>query len=232
MGSRIITKTINISGIEIEVNRKSIKNMYLKVSGNDGKVRISAPLRTKDDDIIKFVMNKVDWINKHLEKFDKQSEKTEMNYLNGEIHYIWGEPYILMNYYGSKSGVKIMNNTLILTTCKESSRKQREKLLMEWYREQLRNKLVKLVEKWENIISVSAKAVRIRSMKSRWGTCYPRDKYIWINLHLAKKPAICLEYVVVHELIHLLEQSHNAVFKGYMDHFLSNWREIKKELAN
>lgn len=225
----MVSKII-VSGIEIEVNRKKIKNMYLKVSNHDGKVRISAPLRTKEDTIIKFVTSKIDWINKQKRKFEQSFINNQINYVDGEIHYVWGKPCILEIKNGSKGSVEVVNDKLVLTVNFESSIDQIEKILIEWYRKQLRARLPMLFEKWEDIIGVKAKTVTIRNMKSRWGSCNTRDKRISINLQLAKKPVECLEYVVVHELVHLLEPSHNPVFKRYLDVFMPNWREIKKKL--
>lgn len=225
-----MTKKILISGIEIEVEKKKIKNMYLKVSVHDGKVRISAPLRTKDEAIIRFAASKITWIKKQEDKFKERAINIELNYVDGEKHYVWGEPYVLLLEYGSKNCVEIRDNNLIMTVSSESTRVLREKILLEWYRSQLKRKLPKLFEKWESIIGVKAEAITVRNMKSRWGSCNTRDRRISINLQLAQKPICCLEYVIVHELVHLLEHSHNAVFKGYLDQFLPNWRNIKKEL--
>lgn len=220
---------ILISDIEIEIKRKNIKNMYLKVSGHDGRVCISAPLKTKDETIIRFATNKIDWIEKQLHRFEGSHNKDTANYSDGETVYVWGEPYALNIKFASKAGIEIQGNNLILSIRENCSIKEREMLLREWYREQLKARLPFLFEKWESIIGVKAGKVTIRSMKSRWGSCNTRDKKITINLQLARKPLICLEYVIVHELVHLLEPSHNAVFKGYMDRFLPDWRAIKKD---
>lgn len=225
-----MVKKIIVSNIEIEVNKKKIKNMYLRVSRQDGKVSISAPLRTKDEAITRFAVSKLEWINNQIKKLENRRTPTELDYVEGEIHYVWGEPFSLVIKHQNKSSVEIKDNKLILTTHKESTNLQREKLLIEWYRDQLKECLPKLFEKWQAIIGVRVESVRVRNMSTRWGTCNTRDKRIWINLQLAKRPLNCLEYVVVHELVHLLEGSHNAVFKGYMDQYLPNWREIKKEL--
>jgi predicted metal-dependent hydrolase len=223
-----MTKKITVSDIEIEVNRKKIKNMYLRVSSHDGKVYISAPLRMKDEAIIKFVTSKMNWIEKQKIKYEKNYIQNLINYVDGETHYVWGEPYILEINYGTKSRLDIIDNILVLTTGNNRSSEQVEKILMDWYKKQLQGKLHSLFNKWEKIIGVKAKAITIRNMKSRWGSCNTRDSRISINLQLAKKPVICLEYVVVHELVHLLEASHNSVFKKYMDDFLPDWRDIKR----
>lgn len=225
-----MAKIIVVSNIEIEVNKKNIKNMYLKVSRNDGKVRISSPLRMKDEDIMDFACNKIDWIKKQIDMQENIFTKSVLNYEDGEIHYLWGKPYKLEINHLHKNKVDIIGSRLIISYHKDSSYIDREKLLTQWYRKRLIEMLPQLFEKWEGIIGVKAESVRVRDMKTRWGSCNTRDKRIWINVQLAKKPIICLEYVVVHELVHLLEGSHNAVFKKHMDMFLPDWRIIKKEL--
>lgn len=223
-------KKIVISNIEIEINKKSIKNMYLKVSKQDGKVRISAPLRMKDEDIMNFARNKMDWIKKQVDIQENNFTRSVLNYENGEIHYLWGNPYTLIINHSKRNKVDIVGDNILLFIDKELSNTELEKSLTQWYRKQLIKMLPKLFDKWQGIIGVKAESVRVKNMKTRWGSCNTRDKRIWINVQLAKKPIICLEYVVVHELVHLLEGSHNAVFKNYMDMFLPNWRIIKKEL--
>jgi predicted metal-dependent hydrolase len=133
--------------------------------------------------------------------------------------------------HNNRNNVEIKGNKLILTVREFSTTQQREKIMTEWYRKQLKEKLPELVEKWEEIIGVKAETVRVKNMLTRWGTCNTKDKRIWINLQLAKKPIECLEYVIVHELVHLLEKSHNSVFVDYMDKFLPDWR-VTKDLLN
>lgn len=227
-----MTKKIIVSNIEIDINRKNIKNMYLRVSGHDGRVSISAPLRMKNEEIIKFVTNKIKWIEKQKRKFENSNIQYKYDYVDGEIHYLWGKPYVLRIVTGSKCRTDIIDDSLILTIKNDCTAEQREKLLTEWYRRQLKDKLPVLFDKWEKIIGVHAESVSIRNMKSRWGSCNTRDKRISINLQLAKRPIMCLEYVVVHELVHLLEASHNHIFKGYMDKYLPEWRGIKRTLRS
>ena len=227
-----MTKKIIVSNIEIDINRKNIKNMYLRVSGHDGRVSISAPLRMKNEEIIKFVTNKIQWIEKQKRKFENSNIQYKYDYVDGEIHYLWGKPYVLRIVTGSKCRTDIIDDSLILTIKNDCTAEQREKLLTEWYRRQLKDKLLVLFDKWEKIIGVHAESVSIRNMKSRWGSCNTRDKRISINLQLAKRPIMCLEYVVVHELVHLLEASHNHIFKGYMDKYLPEWRGIKRTLRS
>ncbi len=238
-----MNKKIVISDIEIEVIKKKIKNMHLYVLPPDGKVRITAPLRVKQEAIRSFAMSKLDWIKHKKAKF--KNYPGERKYISGEIHYLWGKPYLLELRQGNKNWVEIMEDRLILTVKatdngsdsaventedNASSIQKREQILTKWYRQQLKEKLPPLFEKWESIIKVKANCFRVKNMKTRWGTCNVRDKRVWINLKLVKKPIECLEYIIVHELVHLLEKSHNEVFTAYLDNFLPDWRIEKAKL--
>jgi predicted metal-dependent hydrolase len=226
MANRIV-----ISDINIEVQKKNIKNMHLSVLPPDGKVRISVPVNAKDETIRLFAISKIGWIKKQIDRFQNQPRQTEREFVSGESHYVWGRRYRMEIIHNHRNNVEIKGNKLILTVREFSTTQQREKIMTEWYRKQLKEKLPELVEKWEEIIGVKAETVRVKNMLTRWGTCNTKDKRIWINLQLAKKPIECLEYVIVHELVHLLEKSHNSVFVDYMDKFLPDWR-VTKDLLN
>ena len=228
-----MANNILVSGIEIEVKKKNIKNMHLSVLPPDGKVRISAPLRIKDETIRLFAITKIGWIRKQITKFENQPRQTEREYINGESHYVCGKRYRLeINYYNhGRNNVEIRGNRLILTVREVSSKEQRERLMTEWYRKLVKEKAQELADKWEKIIGVKAQSVQVRNMLTRWGSCNVRKGRIWVNLQLAKKPVECLEYVVVHELVHLLEKGHNSIFVGYMDEYLPDWR-IRKNILN
>ncbi|NLK68563.1 MAG: M48 family metallopeptidase [Clostridiaceae bacterium] len=225
-----MAKKIIVSNIEIEVQRKKIKNMYLSVLPPNGKVRISAPVNVKDEAIKLFATAKVGWIKKQIKKIGNQPRQTQLEYVSGESHYVWGRRYRMEIRHNHRNSVEIKGNMLILTVRESSTSQQREKVMTEWYRKQLKEILPKLVAKWEETIGVEAESVRVKNMLTRWGTCNTKDKRIWFNLQLAKKPIECLEYVVVHELVHLLEKSHNSVFVGYMDTYLPDWRVTRKRL--
>lgn len=226
MANRIV-----VSNIDIEIQKKKIKNMHLSVLPPDGKVRISAPVNTKDEAIKLFAISKIGWIKRQIDKFVNQQRQTKREYVSGESHYVWGRRYRMEIGHDHRNNIEIKGNKLILTAREPSTIQQREKVMTEWYREQLKKKLPELVGKWEGIIGVQAESIRIKNMLTRWGTCNIKDKRIWINLQLAKKPIECLEYVVVHELVHLLEKSHNSTFIEYMDKYLPDWR-VKKDLLN
>lgn len=222
---------MTVSNVEIDVIKKSIKNMHLSVLPPDGKVRISAPMNAKDEAIKLFAITKIGWIKKQIDKFQSQLRQTEREYVSGESHYVWGRRYKLeVKYTKTANNIEIKANKLLLTVREASTSKQRENTMTEWYRTQLKESLPEIITKWEEVIGVKAEYVGVKNMRTRWGTCNTKDKRIWINLQLAKKPVECLEYVVVHELVHLLEKNHTQVFLNYMDKFLPDWRVTKEEL--
>lgn len=220
-----------VSGVEIEVIKKDIKNMHLSVLPPMGQVRISAPYHASDDAVKLFAITKIGWIKKQIVKFKNQPRQSEREYISGESHYLWGRRYRLQIKPATKANnVEIKANKLILTVRENSSQIQREKVMNEWYRNELKERIPSLIAKWEPIIGVKADSWGVKNMKTRWGTCNAKEKRIWINLQLAKKPVNCLEYVVVHELVHLLEKNHTPAFVEYMDKFLPDWRVTKDEL--
>jgi predicted metal-dependent hydrolase len=157
----------------------------------------------------------------------------ELTYATGEEIFVWGRKLtLIVNEVSVCNSIQIDSDKLILSIKKGSTIEQRQKFLSEWYRKALQQEIPDLIAKWEQIIEVKSSGFTIRDMKTRWGTCNIRSKNICLNLQLAKKPPKCLEYVIVHELVHLLEKSHNSIFKGYMDKYLPQWRAIKKELNN
>lgn len=224
-------KQIIIDGISIELEKKKIKNMYLRILPPDGRAHISAPLRMKEEEIRAFVLSRMDWVREQQTRMRQRHTQTNIQYKSGERVLVWGKAYTL-NLKENSSNNQIELNENIVLSVKGSNRSADElkKLLDHWYRVQLEKEALPLIERWERIIGVKTDGLRIRDMKTRWGTCNIRSKIICLNLQLAKKPLHCLEYVVVHELVHLLEGSHNKIFKGYMDHFLPQWRQTKKEL--
>ena len=223
---------ITIENIDIELIRKNIKNIHLSVHPPDGRVRLSVPKRMDDEAVRLFVISKLSWINKHKKKYSLQERQAEIEFLSGESHYFLGSRYILnIIETTGKQRVQLRDDKYIDLYVRENSTKEkREKIMLEWYRQKLKMLIPGYIEKWENIIGVRVNDWGVKLMKTRWGTCNIRDKRIWINLELAKKNVTCLEYIVVHELVHLLERYHNEVFKGYMNKFLPNWKSIKNEL--
>lgn len=219
--------------IEIEVTKKYIKNIYLSVHPPNGAVKISAPIGLKDEDIKQFAISKLSWIRKQKSKFKNQKRFVENKFISGEPHYFLGTEYSLNVIYqaSNRSKVEITNQKFInLYVNQNSSKEKREKVLREWYREELKKLIPPLLKKWEEKIGVHTEDWRIKQMKTRWGTCNIMDKRIWINLELVKKPLRCLEYIIVHELVHLIEKNHGKRFIALMDKYYPDWRKVKSEL--
>ncbi|MHB8130971.1 MAG: M48 family metallopeptidase [Mobilitalea sp.] len=224
-------KHIIISNIPIEFEKKRIKNMYLRILPPDGRVHISAPVRMSEDEIKRFVESKLEWIELQQRKIQQRHTHQEMQYVSGEEVYVWGRKFnLIVLETAARHKLNFDGENIIVHVKVDSSTEQRAKVMNYWLREALQQEIPALIAKWESIIGVKSNDWTIRDMKTRWGTCNIRSKKICLNLQLAKKPPKCLEYVVIHELVHLLEKSHNSVFKGYMDRFLPQWRSIKKEL--
>jgi predicted metal-dependent hydrolase len=222
-----------VNDIEIELIKKDIKNLHLSVHPPNGRVRISAPKKMDDEAIRIFVISKLSWIKKQRSKFEKQERQPERDFVSGESHYFLGERYLLNVIYTDKrrQGVNIRNKTYIDLYVREgSTKKQRQNIMKEWYRRELKALIPPLIEKWEPIIGVKVESWGVKLMKTKWGSCNTTAKRIWVNLELAKKNPACLEYIVVHEMVHLLERLHNERFISYMDKFLPNWRSVKIEL--
>lgn len=225
-------KKTTIEGIEIKLTKKKIKNLNLSVHPPSGEVRLSVPLRTTNQVIKKFVESKVPWIRKHQEKFKNHKPPVEYHYITGESHYFMGKPYKLNVIYIDKnpSKVQLRDRSLDMYVKEEMTKEKRAKLLQKWRRQELKMLIPPLIEKWEKVMGVKVHEFGVKQMKTRWGTCNIGAQRIWINLELAKKPPQCLEYIVVHEMVHLLERNHNDKFKAYMDQFLPNWESIQARL--
>jgi len=226
-------KNIKIEDIDIQVIKKGIKNMYISVHKPDGWVRITAPKRMKDEDIWKFAVSKLGWIKKQRAKYQNLEIQPQKEYVTGERHYFQGRAYLLnVIYTNKKQKVETHNNQMDLYIREDSTREQREKVMIEWYRSQLKEEIPKFIDKWEQVMGVKVNSFGVKQMKTKWGTCNTNAKRIWINLELAKMNPKCLEYIVVHEMVHLLERYHNKRFYAFMDKYLPGWKEIREELKS
>lgn len=224
-----------IRGLEVLVLRKKIKNLHLNVLPPNGAVRVSAPLNMKDDAIHTFLATRLSWIKKQQAKFKGQERQTIRKFVSGESHYFLGKRYLLeVEYTDGKPKepkVKIVNKKKIVLRVKSGSdSKKREQVLQNWYRNKLREILKPMIKEWQKKLGVELNFWGIRQMKTKWGSCNEKTKRIWLNLELIKKPEYCIEYVVVHELVHLLERTHNDRFVQLMDKHLPKWRSTKDEL--
>lgn len=226
---------MTIRGIEVLVLRKKIKNLHLNVLPPNGAVRVSAPLNMNDDAIHTFLATRLSWIKKQQAKFKGQERQTIRKFVSGESHYFLGKRYLLeVQYVDSKPKepkVEIVNKKKIVLKVKPGSdSKKRGQVLQNWYRKKLIETLTPMIKEWQKKIGVEVNFWGIRQMKTMWGSCNEKTKRIWFNLELIKKPEYCIEYVVVHELVHLLERTHTDRFVQLMDKYLPKWRSTKDEL--
>lgn len=227
----MVMNELIIGGIQMAVLRKNIKNMYIRVLPPDGKVQITAPCSAKDEVIRMFAVSRIAWIKQQREGFEEQARQTKRQYVTGESYYVWGRRYRLdVQYSHVRNVVSLAGEHLILQVRPESTTEQREHILNDWYREQLKRELPKVIQRCEQLTGVKASEWKVKNMRTKWGTCNIEKKRIWINLQLAKKTPECLVYVVTHELVHLLERHHNEKFQQYMDAFLPEWRVIRMKL--
>ena len=222
---------LQVEELTIDVEWKKIKNIHLRVCPPDGRVRISAPMRTDSGVLSKFVQSKLDWIRKQQARIRMREPSETIKFVSGEIHYFGGKRYMLeLEERASKPEVILEGDTMRLYIRPGATFEKRQSIVEEFYRTQLRQALPALIARWEQILNVRVNDFGIKKMKTRWGTCNRKAGRIWINLELAKRQPECLEYIVVHEMVHLLERGHNVIFYGYMDRFLPQWRLIKKKL--
>lgn len=226
------TRSLKIGDLTVEVVRKNIKNLHLGVYPPQGRVRVAVPLVVNDDAVRLAVIGKLAWIRRQQARFAAQPRQSPREMVSGECHYFLGQRYRLrvLAYTGPprirRSGIDFLD----LFVRPETTVEQRQRVLQEWYREQLRERIPPLLAQWQPVLGVQINDWGIKRMKTRWGTCNITARRIWLNLELIKKPAHCLEYIVVHELMHLLERNHNDRFTALMDHHLPHWRLVREEL--
>ncbi|MGW3532883.1 M48 family metallopeptidase [Streptomyces coelicoflavus] len=220
-----------IAGLGVDVVYKNIKNLHISVYPPAGRVRVAAPERTDEDTIRLAVVQRLPWIKRQREQLQNAARQTKREMLSGETHYLWGRRYRLdVSRTSGNYGVELKGNTLWVVTPKGSGPDTRRAALDRWYRRELKAAVPDLLAKWEPVIGVKAEKIVVRRMKTKWGTCVTNTRTIWLNPELAKKNPRSLEYVVVHELTHLLERGHSQRFVALMDQFLPDWGARRDEL--
>lgn len=224
--------TVEIASITMQLNRKAIKNLHISVLPPDGRVRVSVPQAMTDTAVRMAVISRIPWIKKQQKDFANQSRQSEREMLSGECHYFWGKRYRLnvIERVG-KHEVKFARGRLSLYVNSGTTTGNRALLLNKFYRDTLKKRVAELLPTWEEKVGVTVADWCIRRMKTKWGSCNTETRRIFLNLELAKKPPECLEYILVHELVHLLERSHNELFRAHMDRLLPDWRE-RRSLLN
>jgi predicted metal-dependent hydrolase len=218
--------------MRVDVVRKDIKNVHLAVYPPRGRVRIAAPRRLSEDAIRMAVVTRLGWIKRQQRVYEGQDRQSEREVVSGESHFVEGRRYRLrVTEQDTPAAVRVRSSrSLELVVRPGATREARAAVLDRWYRTRLRGHAAELIAKWQEIMGVEATAWGVRRMRTRWGTCQTESRRIWINLELAKKSRACLEYIIVHELVHLLERHHTDRFRALMDRFLPAWRSCRDEL--
>lgn len=224
---------ITVGQYTIDVVKKDIKNLHLAVYPPNGRIRIAVPKQLDDETIRLHIVSKLSWIKKQITKFEQAERLSQRDYITGESHYLEGKRYILNVITASNiNQIKLRGKRYIdLYEKPGTPHWHRPLMIQEWYRARLKARIEPLIAKWQDIIGEHLSEWAVKQMKTKWGTCNINAKRIWINLELAKKPDDCLEYIIVHELMHLIEKHHNDNFKALMDRFLPDWR-VRKDRLN
>ena len=226
-----MTTQIELGDITVDVVLKDIKNIHLSVYPPAGRVKISAPLRMDIDTIRVFAISKLGWIKQQQKKFQEQERETPREYLERESHYVWGKRYLLKIIEVNEApSVELKHNKMILRVRPGSDDKKKQEIIDAWYRDQIKKAVPPLIAKWEPLLGIKVERFYVRRMKTRWGSCNHQAFSIRFNTDLAKKPKECLEYIVVHEMAHLREPTHNSRFVTLMDQFMPNWQFYRDKL--
>jgi predicted metal-dependent hydrolase len=222
---------MKLGDIKIELIQKSIKNVHLSVLPPNGDVRIAAPLHLSEETIRLYAISKLPWIKQQQKKIRNQERESRREFLNKETHYFQGRKYLLRLFeVNEPSKVALNNKYLDIYVRPGTTTSQYQRIINQWYRNEMKERIPSYIKKWEKVMPVKVDEFGIKLMKTKWGTCNIEAKRIWLNLELAKKPLQCLEYIVVHEMVHLLERKHNDRFIGYLNKFMPQWRSYRDEL--
>ena len=218
--------------MEVLVVRKTIKNLHLSLLPPDGRIRVTSPVAMKDDAIRTLVATRLPWIRKHQQQFENQERQGKREYVSGESHFLFGNRYLLEVVHVDAAPVVTVKGKkkIVLQVRPKASEEKKSEVMHEWYRLQLEEVLTEYVKKWEKKIGVKTASWSIRRMRTKWGTCNHRTGHVWFNLELAKKPLSTIEYVVVHELLHLIEKTHSDHFIKLLDRHMPKWRSEKNLL--
>lgn len=231
-GKSLEKYTVSLNGVPVELIRKPVKNLYIRVYPPDGRVVVSVPRMMGRKALSDFLLSKSGWISKQHNKLRVAGQQKPYEFLNGEYHLYEGKKYGLeVHSHKGPAEVYIDGSGIIMLVKNDYDREKRRAVLEGWYRQKLGEKLPPLISSWQKIMNVDLSEFRIRRMKTRWGTCNIKEKRIWLSLELAKYPDSILEYILVHEMVHLLERKHNARFYGLMDKYLPDWKKRKSLLS-
>lgn len=220
---------LTIGSLDVQLQRKTIKHLHISVMPPDGQIRVAAPESMTETAIRMAVIHRIPWIRKQQANFAKQVRQSTREMISGETHYLWGRRYRLEVIeldatQSIVSRVKLKGGKLILTISTGTSTADKSKILNEYYRTRLKARAPDLIHKWSEQIDVTASGWQVQKMKTKWGSCNIEEGRILLNLELAKKPLPCLEYIIVHELLHFKERQHNDRFKALLDTHMPDWR--------
>ena len=223
---------LKVGNLAVEVVRKNIKNLHLAVYPPNGRVRVAVPLRVNNEAVRLAVVSRLGWIRRQQKRLASQDRQSRREFVQRESHYYLGRRYLLnLIIHDGPARVDVNGKPAIdLYVPENANRERREMILQEWYRKELKALIPPLIAKWEPIMGVKVSEWGVRKMKTKWGTCNIEERRIWLNLELVKKPIQCIEYIVVHEMVHLLERHHNEVFNAHMTKLLPHWRSLRAKL--
>lgn len=222
-----------LGDIEVKIEKKKIKNMHIYVRPPYGEVLVTAPKYVSDKQIKEFINERADWIIKNVEKIKSSPVTPEPTYETGDVIPIWGELYTLNVFEDTRYSLTLNdNNTATLIVREGCTEEQKKSFMLEWYRQQLTERVEILLPQWENYTGLHCSSWQSKTMTSRWGTCNTKTKKIWLNVRLAEHPVECLEYVILHELAHTEVSNHGEDFKAILNKFMPDWKEKKKVLNN
>ena len=219
---------IELGGIVLDVIKKDIQNVHLSVYPPTGRVRVAAPMHMKLDTIRLFAISKLGWIRQQQRKLREQERESPREYLDRESHHVWGRRVLLKLVEASEPPrVQLRHTKLLVTVRPGTDEAAREAIMASWYRQLLKAEVAPLIAAWEPHLHVKVRGFYVQQMKTKWGGCNPTARTLRLNTELAKKPKACLEYIVVHEMSHLLEPTHGPRFVALMDRFMPAWRETR-----
>jgi predicted metal-dependent hydrolase len=222
---------IKLGDIKIQVTRKNIKNVHLSVYPPDGRVTLSAPTNTRLEVARAYAISKLGWIRQQQDQLRKQARETERQYIERETHYLWGRRHLLsVVEFDAKPYVKLDHKIITLQIRPGSTSEKRAEIIHEWHKELLHEYIQKLIQKWEKKLDDNVEAYFLQRMKTKWGSCNTKAANVRINTELVKKPKDLVEYVVVHEMIHLIEPTHSDKFIQLLSEHYPSWREARAEL--
>jgi hypothetical protein len=222
---------LSVAGIGVDVVYKDIKNLHVSVYPPIGRVRVAAPERLEEEAIRLALVQRLPWIKRQRAQLQDAARQSTRELINGESHYVWGHRLRLevVSHVG-RPRVEVGGSKLRLLVAPDANSEQKAQVLERWYRAQLKQAVTTMVEKWEPVLGQRVESWTVRRMKTKWGSCNPVSRRLWFNLELAKKHPACLEYIVVHEMTHLVERNHTQRFIELMDQRLPNWRALRDEL--